>query len=97
MNFVSIPFNSPNKAGAMVLANILQSPEAQYEKKVNPPGYLPAIDTTDAGEFTELFADIPVPEQELADEVLAEARLPELLPEWLTAVEQGWIENVLQQ
>ena len=97
VNFVAIPFNSPNKAAAMVLANVLQSPEAQYEKRVGPPGFLPAIDTSDAGELTDDFASIPVPEQELSDADLAEAAVPELLPDWLTAVEQGWIENVLQQ
>lgn len=31
-HYVGIPFNSPNPAGAMVVANFLLSPEAQYEK-----------------------------------------------------------------
>jgi ABC-type uncharacterized transport system YnjBCD substrate-binding protein len=31
-HYVGIPFNAPNAAGAMVVANLLLSPEAQYEK-----------------------------------------------------------------
>jgi putative spermidine/putrescine transport system substrate-binding protein len=31
-HYVGIPFNAPNPAGAMVVANLLLSPEAQYEK-----------------------------------------------------------------
>ncbi len=31
-HYVGIPFNAPNPAGAMVVANFLLSPEAQYEK-----------------------------------------------------------------
>lgn len=97
VNFLAIPDNSPNKAEAMVLANLLQSPEAQYEKKVNPPGFGPGIDVTRAGEFAEQFAAIEVAPQEVSDADLAEATVPELQSEWLTSVEAGWIENVLQQ
>src|SRR5690606_27668971 len=31
-HYVGIPFNAPNPAGAMVVANLLLSPEAQLEK-----------------------------------------------------------------
>jgi putative spermidine/putrescine transport system substrate-binding protein len=32
-HFVGIPFNAPNPAGAMVVANLLLSPDAQFEKQ----------------------------------------------------------------
>ena len=32
-HFLGIPFNAPNAAGAMVVANFLLSPEAQLEKQ----------------------------------------------------------------
>ena len=32
-HYVGIPFNAPNPAGAMVVANLLLSPEAQFEKQ----------------------------------------------------------------
>jgi putative spermidine/putrescine transport system substrate-binding protein len=75
-NFLAIPRNSPHQAAAMVLADLLQSPAAQYEKKVNPPGYDPAIDTTRAGDFAARFAAIPVPSAELSAAALAKAAVP---------------------
>ena len=53
-NYVAIPFNSPNKAAAMVTANYLLSFDAQYEKaKSSVWGAAPAIDVSklDGGPF----------------------------------------------
>jgi len=96
-NFLAIPRNSPNAAGAMVLADLLQSPAAQYEKKVNPPGYDPAIDTTKAGDFAARFAAIPVPAAELPASVLAEAVVPEMQAGWVTRLEKDWVSEVQQR
>jgi len=97
-NFVAIPYNSPNKAGAQVVANILLSPEAQYQKALPEVwGEFPVIDITTTGEWEERFRSIPTPESVLpADELAANAN-PELVAEYVTAVESGWTENVLQQ
>ena len=95
-NFVGIPANAGDAAGAMVLADVLQSVEAQYLKQTEGPGYYPAIDPELAG-AAERFDAIETPESQLpfADQV--ENTLPELQAEWLAALEDGWVENVLQR
>lgn len=97
VNFLSIPVNSPDKAGAMVLADLLQSPEAQLEKLVNGPGYYPGIDTTRTGEFAERFAGIQTPPAQLPFEEQVVNGKPELQAAWLERIEQDWAANVLQQ
>ncbi len=97
-HYVAVPFNSPNKAGAQVVANFLESPEAQIEKQ-DPNGWgdLTALDVDrlpeDAREDlseTEGKATLP------ADE-LQENRVPEARSEWLLALEEGWQERVLKE
>jgi putative spermidine/putrescine transport system substrate-binding protein len=96
-HFVAIPYNSPNQAGAMVVADIILSPEAQYEK-ANPDGWgdYPVIDISRTDMLDE-FNAIPVPESVLPADVLAKNSNPELVAEYVTATEAGWVENVLQQ
>ena len=36
VSFVAVPFNAPSKAGALVLANFLLSPEVQFRAAMNP-------------------------------------------------------------
>ncbi len=97
-HYVAVPFNSSNKAGAQVVANFLESPEAQIEKQ-DPNGWgdLTALDVDrlpeDAREDlseTEGKATLP------ADE-LQENRVPEARSEWLLALEEGWQERVLKE
>ena len=96
-NYVTIPYNSPHKAAAMVVANIMLSPEAQLEK-ANPSvwGADPVIDFSRT-DLAEAYAAIPVPESVLPAAELAKNANPELQADWLLATEAGWIENVLQQ
>jgi putative spermidine/putrescine transport system substrate-binding protein len=97
-HYVAIAFNSPHKAAAMVLANFLLSPEAQY-RKMQPEvwGDLTALDIPRLpAEWQERFRNLPRPESVLSVETLLENRLPELQAPWLQAIEEGWRENVLQ-
>ena len=96
-NYVTIPYNSPHKAAAMVVANIMLSPEAQLEK-ANPSvwGADPVIDFSRT-DLAEAYAAIPVPESVLPAAELAKNANPELQADWLLATEAGWIESVLQQ
>ncbi|MBC6437703.1 MAG: ABC transporter substrate-binding protein [Rhodobacteraceae bacterium] len=95
-NYTLIPFNSPNKAAAMVLQNLLLSPEAQIEKaQPGVWGAQPGIDMTQvkgplraAFDATERHPNV-VPVEDLAETVL-----PELQAAWITAIEQGWIAHV---
>ncbi|MEO9827438.1 MAG: ABC transporter substrate-binding protein [Paracoccaceae bacterium] len=97
-NYTIIPFNSPNKAAALVLQNILLSGEAQYEKaKPDVWGASPAIEisrTSDAVQAS--FGTIVAHPNVVSKEELAKNSLPELQASWISAIEQGWLENVGQ-
>ncbi|XKE44727.1 ABC transporter substrate-binding protein [Halomonas organivorans] len=94
VHFVAIPFNARHKAGAMVLANFLLSPEAQARKQ----------DIDVWGDPTVLDMDRLSPEQRAAFATAEDnpARLPpealgKLLPEphpsWMEALEAAWLER----
>ena len=95
-NYTIIPFNSPNKAAAMVAQNVLLSAEAQLEK-ANPAvwGTAPAI-TLDrvAPEVQTAFVALPSHPSVITPAALAPFALPELQADWISAIEQGWIKNV---
>lgn len=97
-NYTIIPFNSPHKAAAMVLQNVLLSAEAQLEKALPDVwGTSPGIemDRTDA-DIQAAFEAIERHPSVVAASVLAEHALPELQSEWISAIDQGWVENVAQ-
>ncbi|MGF1473803.1 MAG: ABC transporter substrate-binding protein [Rubrobacteraceae bacterium] len=97
-HYVAIPFNAPNKAGAQVLSNFLQSPEAQLEKQ-DPGGWgdltvlqLDRLPEGEREEFARLSGGATLPTG-----VLQENRVPEARTEWLLALEEGWQEEVLKK
>ncbi len=95
-NYTIIPFNSPNKAAALVLQNVLLSAEAQLEKALPEVwGTVPGIevDRTSA-EIQTAFAGIERHPSVVDPTELAQNALPELQAGWISAIEQGWIENV---
>ncbi|MFP4314849.1 MAG: ABC transporter substrate-binding protein [Desulfovibrionales bacterium] len=99
VHFTAIPFNAPNRAGAMVAANFLLSPEAQLSKfEPSNWGDFPAIamDRLDP-EWRERFADVDLGPATLAPDVLASVAVPEISPAWLEALESGWEREVLGQ
>jgi putative spermidine/putrescine transport system substrate-binding protein len=98
-HYVAIPYNSPHKAGAMVVANFLLSPEAQHRKADAANwGDFPAIEVSRLPEpWPAQFAALPRGVATLPDEVLAAKRLPELPSEWRVAAEKAWEDKVLQQ
>jgi putative spermidine/putrescine transport system substrate-binding protein len=95
-NYTLIPFNSPNKAAAMVLQNLLLSGEVQLEKaKTEVWGAAPAIEIARASpEVQAGFAAIKGHPSVVSATELAKAALPELQADWLTAIEKGWAEEV---
>ncbi|MCQ3973746.1 MAG: ABC transporter substrate-binding protein [Anaerolineae bacterium] len=98
-HYVAIPYNSPHKAGTMVVANFLLSPEAQHGK-ADPAnwGDFPAIEVSRLPQsWQERFAALPRGVATLADEALAARRLPELRATWRVAAEKAWEENVLKR
>lgn len=97
-NYTAIPFNSPNKAAAMVLQNLLLSGDAQLRKALPGVwGASPAIemDRTNAAVMAD-FAAIARPVSVVSDAELAQHAVPELQADWIAAIEQGWIANVGQ-
>ena len=98
-HFLSIPFNSSDKAGALVAINEMMSPAAQTAK-LSPENW---------GDLTALDLDKLSPEQQqamnevdmgtatLSLEELANHRLPELSADWIEIIEKGWMENVAQE
>jgi putative spermidine/putrescine transport system substrate-binding protein len=95
-NYTAIPFNSPNKAAAMVVQNLLLSAEAQLEKaRPGVWGAAPAIDMSRApADIRSAFAALPAHPSVVPAAELAAAALPELQAEWIAAIERGWIEAV---
>ncbi|CAN1572512.1 COG4134 ABC-type uncharacterized transport system, periplasmic component [Paracoccaceae bacterium] len=95
-NYTLVPFNSPNKAAALVLQNLLLSGEAQLEKaKTEVWGAAPAIEISrTAAEVQAGFAAIKAHPSVIPASELAKAALPELQADWLTAIEAGWAADV---
>ena len=95
-NYTLIPFNSPNKAAAMVVQNLLLSGEAQLVKaRTEVWGAAPAIEISrTSAEVQAGFAAVKGHPSVVSAEKLAKAALPELQADWLTAIEAGWKANV---
>ena len=97
-NYVAIPFNGPNKEGAEVVANFLQSPRAQLEmQRTHVVGGLTTLDLEklpedQRQEFTGAPSEATIPLEELQ-----ENRVPEARTDWLLEIQDGWIENVLKR
>ena len=97
-NYVAIPFNGPNKGGAEVAANFLQSPEAQLEmQRTHVVGGLTTLDLdTLSGDQRALFEGEP-DEATVPLEELQANRVPEARTDWLLEIQDGWVENVLKR
>ena len=98
-HFTAIPFNSPNKAGAMVLANFLVSPDAQISK-YGPDnwGDFPVLDLNRlTPEDQKRFQDVDLGPATLGSERLDPVAVPEIPAAYLEALEQGWTEQVLNK
>ena len=98
-NYTVIPFNAPNKAAALVLQNLLLSGEMQYAK-ADPSvwGAQPAIEVSRTSpEVQARFAAIVQPPSVISAEELGKNALPELQGRWISAIEQGWTQNVAQK
>lgn len=98
-HYVAIPVNSPHKAAAMVLADFLLSPEAQYSKADTANwGDRPAVDVNLLpAEWQTKFNELPRGIATLSDAELAAQRLPELQASWRVAAEKAWETLVLEQ
>lgn len=94
VHFLAIPYNARNKAGAIVLANFLLSPEAQA-KKQDPAVWgdftVLAVGKL-AGADKALFDKLDLGIATLTPEALG-APVPEPHPSWMEAVEKEWLKR----
>lgn len=99
LNFTAIPFNSSNKAAALVVANYLLSAEAQLEK-ADPAVWGPqtVLDVDRLPEDMQaMFQAVPRHPSVVAPEELAPLALPELQADWVTGIERDWSANVAER
>lgn len=91
VNFLAIPYNAAHKAGAMLLADFLLSPEAQA-RKLDPQVWggetVLAVDRLPAADRAR-FDAVALGPAGLRPQDRA-ALLPEPHPSWMEALERGW-------
>lgn len=95
-HYVTIPFNAPNKAAAMILANVLASPKAQA-LKLDPKnwGDGTVLDFEKlSDEDRKSFESIELSKVSLTFEELGKKRIPELPAKYVEIIEEEWIKNV---
>lgn len=99
VSYVAIPYNASNPAAAMVLTNYLVSPEYQIIM-TNPAelGWKVAIDPTRLSDEEKAALEaVPNGIATLPADVLSAGALPEASASWVSVIEEGWTENVLQK
>jgi putative spermidine/putrescine transport system substrate-binding protein len=97
-HYLGIPRLSANKAAAMVVANFLISPEAQYRKQdpaVWGDGTVLDIDRLPA-EWQERFRSLPGRKHAPPREVLQEWALPELAPEYMIRLAEDFRSIIIE-
>jgi putative spermidine/putrescine transport system substrate-binding protein len=97
-NFLSIYFNAPHKAAAMVFLNFILEPETQLQffDPVNW-GNMPSIDLERAGqEWIDAFAAVDIGAASASLEQLVPRALPEVNSAYAEPLQQGWVANVLE-
>ncbi|MBI3163545.1 MAG: ABC transporter substrate-binding protein [Chloroflexi bacterium] len=101
-NYVAIPLNAPNKAAALVLANLLLEPEFQAAQILPENGFglgyaIDVTRVTDEAALSSLqsaaskLGDPATPASDLAKSLVGDSAA-----EYQNLLEQGWLENVLQ-
>lgn len=93
ISYLTIPFNSPNKAGAQVIANIVNSPQAQIKMQKDGIIGSPVIKMNLTSLSSE-YRSLPVHPSSTSPATLAKNANPELTSTWLKAIDAGWIKSV---
>lgn len=100
-NYLGIPFNAPNKAGAMILANLVLRPDRQAQQVLPENGFGLgfAIDVSrveDPDDIAALEEAMNSLGEAAADPAeLAAALVADIAAEYQTAIEADWEANVL--
>lgn len=101
-NYVAIPANAPNKAAALVLANLLLEPQFQAAQIIPENGFglgygidvtlVPESSRKVLEEAAERLSPYATPAEDLV-----RAMASDMAPEYQTTVEDGWRDNVLMK
>jgi putative spermidine/putrescine transport system substrate-binding protein len=98
-HFLAIPFNSPNKAGALVVINKILSVNVQHNK--NKPYSWGDFTVLDMDRLSSKdrarFASLDLGKATLPIKTLADYAVPEIPSPYLELLEQGWEDNVLKK
>lgn len=97
-HFLTIPFNSPNKTGALVAINYLLSPEAQLAK-MEPSmwGENMVLDPTKLGsEHQQQLSNLDRGKSVLPSETLQRHLLPEVDAGYVEWIKENWLHEVVQ-
>jgi putative spermidine/putrescine transport system substrate-binding protein len=95
-HYLGIPFNAPNPAGAMVVANFLLSPEAQLRKlqpDVWADGTVLDVERLPA-EWRERFLALERDPRQIPRDTLARYARPEVAPEYHERLAADWQARV---
>ncbi|MDO4711260.1 MAG: extracellular solute-binding protein, partial [Peptostreptococcaceae bacterium] len=94
-NYIAIPINSPNKAGAIVAINEMISPEVQAER-FKTLRTLPVVDhdmlSTDQ---QKAFDAVDIGKGVLPQDELLSKKLPEMPAKLVPIIEEIWLEEVV--
>jgi putative spermidine/putrescine transport system substrate-binding protein len=96
-NYIAVAYNAANLPAAIVTANFIADPETQYQRVVQLNSLVPVDVTTLDADMAAAYESIELGPAVLGLDVLGPHKLPELSSDWLVAIENGWIENVLQK
>lgn len=96
-NFLAVPFNASNTAGALVVINHFMSPEHLLEQTRTIGGVFPLSLEKLSEEDRRAVEDLPRGEATLPLNVLAAKQLPEVEVEYLERLEKDWREKVLRR
>ncbi|WP_284693566.1 ABC transporter substrate-binding protein, partial [Anoxybacillus kestanbolensis] len=98
-HFLAIPFNSPNKAGAMVTINFLLSPKAQLEKF--RPTYWGEGMSLDPSKLSEqdqqALNEINRGKSVLPSDILKKHLLPEVDPRYVGWLKENWLHEIVRK
>ncbi len=95
-HYLAVPFNSPNKAAALLVIDFLQSPEAQIEKlKPEVWGDMPAFDSEKLdATMTNKLETIESDPASIKMERLTSRRLPEMQSQYIDWIKEIWVEEI---
>ncbi|SEL03855.1 ABC transporter substrate-binding protein [Halomonas daqiaonensis] len=91
VHFVAIPYNSPHKAGAMVVADFLLSPEAQAHKQdLDVWGDRTVLDVSRLDDDSRAMFRLDESNPAMLPAGALQQTLPEPHPSWMTALQDAW-------